>query len=165
RRWVGLRPAAIKLAEIATRRTTLVTQPEFRDWSPSFDPDGKYLYFLSLRTFDPVYDAVQFELSFPRAARPYLIALQADARPPFEPEPRGMKAPEGGAGSADKPKDTPPPVRIDLDGIERRVAVFPVPEARYGQIVGARGRALWTVFPIPGAHGRGGHKETPGRLE
>ena len=34
-----------------------------------------------MRTFDPVYDNVQFELSFPRAARPYLIALQADAPP------------------------------------------------------------------------------------
>ena len=43
----------------------MVTQPEFRDFSPSFDPAGRYLYFLSLRTFDPVYDSVQFELSFP----------------------------------------------------------------------------------------------------
>ena len=28
-----------------------------------------------------------------------------------------------------------------------------------------RGKVLWTTFPIPGAHGRGGHKESPGRLE
>ena len=47
------------------RRSTLVTQPEFRDYCPAFDPEGKYLYFLSVRTFDPVYDSVQFELSFP----------------------------------------------------------------------------------------------------
>lgn len=159
--WTSLRHCAIKLAEIATLRTTLVTQPEFRDWSPAFDPDGKYLYFLSARTFDPVYDAVQFELSFPRAARPYLIALQADARPPFEPEPKGMKRDE-----ASRPKaDTPVEVRVDLDGIANRVAAFPVPEGRYGQIAGASARALWTVFPIAGAHGRGGHKDTPGRLE
>ena len=26
-------------------------------------------------------------------------------------------------------------------------------------------KVVWTAFPIPGAHGRGGHKETPGRLE
>ena len=60
----------------------MVTEPAFRDYSPAFDPRGKYLYFLSVRTFDPVYDSVQFELSFPRAARPYLIALQADGAPP-----------------------------------------------------------------------------------
>ena len=74
------RHTAIKLFELATGQRVLATQPEFRDYSPSFDPDGRYLYFLSLRTFDPVYDSVQFELSFPRAARPYLIALQAAAR-------------------------------------------------------------------------------------
>ncbi len=159
--WTSLRHCAIKVAEIATLRTTLVTQPEFRDWSPAFDPAGKYLYFLSARTFDPVYDAVQFELSFPRAARPYLIALQADAQPPFEPQPRGLKRadpPQPKGAEAEE-------LRVDLDGIARRVAAFPVPEGRYGQIAGANGRALWTVLPIPGAHGRGGHKDTPGRLE
>ena len=62
------RHVAIKLHDVAARTSTLVTEPEFRDYSPSFDPDGKYLYFLSLRTYDPVYDSVQFELSF-RAPR------------------------------------------------------------------------------------------------
>jgi tricorn protease len=167
--WTGLRHCAIKLYDVTGRRSLLVTRPEFRDWSPAFDPEGRYLYFLSVRTFDPVYDNVQFELSFPRAARPYLIALQADARPPFEPEPKGMRADPGDAREAAKAaeagKDGPRPVRIDVDGIESRVAQFPVPEGRYGQMAGARGRALWTVFPIPGAHGRGGHRDTPGRLE
>jgi tricorn protease len=55
---------------------------------------------------------------------------------------------------------------IDLDGIAERVAPFPVPENRFGQIAGAAGgKVLWTVMPIPGAHGRGGHKDSPGRLE
>jgi tricorn protease len=83
--WTSPRNSAIKLHDVANARSALATQPEFRDYAPAFDPGGKYLYFLSLRTFDPVYDNVQFELSFPRAARPYLVALQADLRPPFEP--------------------------------------------------------------------------------
>jgi tricorn protease len=41
-----------------------------------------------------------------------------------------------------------------------------VHEDRFGQIAGAAGgRVLWTILPIVGAHGRGGHKESPGRLE
>jgi tricorn protease len=47
----------------------------------------------------------------------------------------------------------------------RHVAAFPVAEGRFGQIAGTAGKVVWTTFPIPGAHGRGGHKETPGRLE
>jgi len=160
----GPRHTAIKLLDTASGQGTLVTQPEFRDWSPSFDPEGRYLYFLSLRTYDPVYDSVQFELSFPRAARPYLIALQAGGKPPFDPAPKGMKPEErsGGAAAA----EAKPAFKIELDGIARRVAAFPVAEGRFGQIAGvAGGKVVWTVLPIPGAHGRGGHKESPGKLE
>jgi tricorn protease len=161
--WTTPRHCAIKLLDVAKRTSTLVTQPEFRDYAPAFDPDGRYLYFLSARTFDPVYDAVQFELSFPRATRPYLIALQADAPPPFNPPPKGMKPRQ----VADRKDDDPPrpPLRFDLPGIERRVAAFPVPEGRFGQIAGTGNAVLWTVLPIVGAHGRGGHKDSPGRLE
>jgi tricorn protease len=165
--WTSSRHCAIKLAHVASGQTTLVTTPEFRDYAPAFDPAGRYLYFLSVRTFDPVYDNVQFELSFPRAARPYLIALQADAPPPFEPPPRGMKPAHDEAAKKGEGEGKQP-LRVDLDGIALRVAAFPVREGRYGQIAGVaagRGRVLWTQFDIPGAHGRGGHKEGPGRLE
>ena len=168
--WTSARHVAIKLHEVATRRSTLVTQPDFRDYSPAFDPAGKYLYFLSVRTFDPVYDSVQFELSFPRAARPYLVALQADGAPPFEPLPRAFGPPDTrGAASDARRADDPKPVaatRVDLDGIAARVAPFPVPESRYGQIAGVvGGKVLWTHQTVVGAHGRGGHKEEAGRLE
>ncbi len=158
------RHTAIKLLEVASGTSTLVTSPEFRDGSPAFDPDGKYLCFLSLRTFDPVYDSVQFELSFPRGARPYLIALQAGGRPPFDPEPRGFRSDGPEAESAAPAAATP--LHVDLDGIASRVAAFPVAENRFGRIApAAGGKVLWTVLNIVGAHGRGGHKEESGRLE
>jgi tricorn protease len=63
--WTSPRHCAIKLHDTSHHTSILVTKPEFRDYSPAFDPQGRYLYFLSVRTFDPVYDSVQFELSFP----------------------------------------------------------------------------------------------------
>jgi len=164
--WTSTRHCAIKLLDVAKGTSTIVTQPGFRDYAPAFDPKGRYLYFLSLRTFDPVYDAVQFELSFPRAARPYLIALQAGGRPPFDPEPKGLaqEPPEPERARREDASKAMPPV--ELDGIERRIAPFPVPENRFGQIAGVAGdKVAWTVLPIAGAHGRGGHKDKPGRLE
>ena len=108
---------------------------------------------------------MQFELSFPRAARPYLIALQAGGPPPFDPEPKGLR-PDDPAAVPAKPGGAPVPLRVDVDGMSLRVAPFPVREGRFGQIAGAAGsKVLWTVLPITGAHGRGGHKESPGRLE
>lgn len=162
--WTSARHTAIKLHDVARKVSTLVTQPEFRDYAPAFDPDGRYLYFLSLRTFDPVYDSVQFELSFPRGARPYLVALQKGGKPPFEPVPKGLK-PEPPSAEAKDASGTAMPV-VDIDGIAQRIAPFPVAENRFGQIAGVAGdKVIWTVLPIVGAHGRGGHKEAPGRLE
>src|SRR5262249_42610231 len=57
---------AIKLAEIETGQTTQVTNPTLRDRSPAFDPEGNYLYFIGQRDYDPVYDELQFDLSFPK---------------------------------------------------------------------------------------------------
>src|SRR4029079_4660359 len=58
------------------------------------------------------------------------------------------------------------PVRIDLDRIARRRAAFPVAEGRYGRIAGIAGaKVVWNAQNIVGAHGRGGHKETAGKLE
>jgi tricorn protease len=62
-----------------------VTDGRFRDESPSFTPDGKYLAFLSNRSFDPVYDGHSFDLSFPSPIKPYLVALAADTPSPFGP--------------------------------------------------------------------------------
>ncbi len=64
-----------------------ITQPILRDVQPTFDPDGKYLYFLSYREFNPVYDNLHFELGFPWGMRPYLITLRADLPNPFIPQP------------------------------------------------------------------------------
>src|SRR5690606_37880523 len=74
-----------------------ITRPVVADFSPSFDPKGRFLYFLSVRVFDPVYDSLQFELSFPRGGiRPCLIPLKADAGSPFLPE-SALLAPDGEA--------------------------------------------------------------------
>jgi tricorn protease len=157
------RQRAIKLCEVATQTCTLVTQPEFRDYSPAFDPQGRWLYFLSLRTYDPVYDSVQFEMSFPRAARPYLVALRSGGTSPFEAQPRSLKADDKATPATPAEAE---PLHIDLAGISQRIAAFPVAENRFGKLAGAaNGKVFWTVLPIEGQQGRGGHKEGSGRLE
>ncbi|MBV9173185.1 MAG: PD40 domain-containing protein, partial [Chloroflexi bacterium] len=146
---------AIKLCEVTSGATHTVTRPLLRDVMPAFDPDGKYLYFLGHRVFDPVYDALQFELSFPKGMRPYAITLRADLRSPFVPAPRSPASEEVEAQHRAEQETAPAePVdsqRIDLDGIERRVVAFPVPEGRYGRVLGIRGKALFTSVPVEGS--------------
>jgi tricorn protease len=145
---------AVKLCRVETGETSFATRPVLRDGGAAFDPDGSYLYFIGYRDFNPVYDTIQFDLSFPRAARPYAIALRRDVPSPFVPRP---KPPESEAVAAQKKAESeleppaPRAVEIDLDGIERRVVAFPVPEGRYGRVQGVKGKALFSSFPVEGS--------------
>lgn len=87
----------IRVAEAASGAVHDVTAPLRIDRCPAWDPDGKYLYFLSTRDFNPVYDALQFDLSFPFAMRPFLVTLRSDVASPFVPKARAFN------GSAKSP--------------------------------------------------------------
>ncbi|HYZ93246.1 MAG TPA: PDZ domain-containing protein [Actinomycetota bacterium] len=158
------RTTSIKLADVGDGTTRLLTRPEFVDFHPSFDPDGRFLYFLSRRVFDPVYDMLYFSIGFPRSVRPHLITLRADEPSPFVAKPRGFgeqrKRDDPPNAAAKKPTarkggpvpKAPPvkPIRIDVDGIADRVVAFPMPEGRYTQVWGIRNKVLFTSVPVSG---------------
>jgi tricorn protease len=75
----------LRLARLSDRQVTDITDGRFVDTDPEFTADGLYLAFLSRRTFDPVYDAHVFDLSFPYGSRPYLLTLAASTPSPFGP--------------------------------------------------------------------------------
>ena len=72
-----------------------MTDGRFADTSPVFTLDGLYLAFLSQRSFDPVYDAHTFDLSFPFGGRPYLVPLAAGHPVAVRPGARGPAAGPG----------------------------------------------------------------------
>ena len=155
---------SIKLCKIETGETWFVTDPEFNDFGPAWDPEGKYLYFLSYREFNPVYDALHFDLGFPTAMRPLLVTLQKTLGNPFVPEPRPLEEEKEDKDKEDeekqdekdkasdekseKKKDKREPITIDVEGITQRVVAFPYPHGRYGQIAGIEGKAIFTSFPV-----------------
>ena len=89
----------LRLARLADRQVSDVTDGRFVDTDPAFTSDGLYLAFLSKRNFDPVYDAHFFDLSFPYGSRPYLLTLAASTPSPFGPLVGGRPV---GSGKDDK---------------------------------------------------------------
>ncbi|MCD4853724.1 PDZ domain-containing protein [Arthrobacter sp. AK01] len=130
-----------------------VTDGRFCDESPRFTPDGKFLAFLSNRSFDPVYDGHSFDLSFPSPIKPYLVALAADTPSPFGPSvdmledvpPTSTKSDDGGA----------PAVRVDPDGLAHRVIAVPVPQGNYTELAVGVGALLWLDTELAGVTGEG----------
>nr|WP_035854265.1 S41 family peptidase [Kitasatospora azatica] len=159
----------IMLAEPATGTVTEATQQRFVDSAPAFTADGKHLAFLSLRNFDPVYDAHSFDLGFPTGARPYLITLAADTPSPFGPQRGGRPVDGAEEKEEEKPKPTaegeeaeadadaaeqpPAGTTVDLTGLADRIVPFPVEGGRFGTLRAAKDGLLWTRYPVVGELG------------
>jgi tricorn protease len=142
--------AVIKVVNIKTKKVTRVTKPVLKDINPVFDPEGKYIYFLSYRQFDPIWDSLHFELAFPRGIRPYLIPLQKDLPSPFL-SPAKSLTQEEGTQDDKKKKEEKVKVKIDFDEIENRLLAFPVHDGLYMQIAAVKGKVFFLNWPLESA--------------
>jgi len=74
--WLSyVRPGAtyrgtIHLFDVETGTDTAVTNEEFDDSSPCFDPGGRWLWFLSRRVYNPWRDELEHDVGFPATTRP-----------------------------------------------------------------------------------------------
>lgn len=162
---------AIKLFGGETPTGHIITRPTLQDAYPAFDPDGKYLYFIGQRVFNPVPDNLEFGWSFPRGEKPYAILLRRDLRSPFvaaarvavgkEEKGEETRTNEENGAKDEKAGDSggTRPFTIDLEGIEKRIVPFPVAEGKYGRVRGLKGKALLLSFPLSsGGHEERGHE-------
>lgn len=163
---------AIYLVNLEENHVTQITQPVRYDFSPSFDPDGNYLYFLSSRNFNPIHDSIQIGVSFARSVKPYLLTLRKNISNPFVLQPHApgksrqqeeeyvyenLKNSESSQNSKRKlgkkcdknlKKNTVKPVEIDLENISERIVEFPCNEGIFKQIIGISHKVLITEFEL-----------------
>lgn len=146
---------SIKIYDRKTKKVHQVTSPTFRDIDPAFSPDGKYLFFLSYREFNPVYDSLYFDLGFPKGARPYIILLQKNTLLPFDQEEytrfHSILNPKSKEQKNSNSSSSTPTVKIDFEGIEHRIYRLPVPENRYVQIESVESGIFLLSYPPTGS--------------
>ncbi|HZG91403.1 MAG TPA: S41 family peptidase [Pseudonocardia sp.] len=172
----------IMMARLADDTLVAVTPPRFVDADPAFTSDGRYLAFLSRRTFDPVYDQHAFDLTFQATWRPFLVPLAARTPSPFGAGPDGRPVNPGDQGPDDLPApdpadpsadtaqgvpggtpdpaagrdgggDEPPEVVVDVDGLADRVVPIPVAAAWYSGLRAGKDCLLWYRVPVSGVLG------------
>ncbi len=119
-----------------------ITDDLFDDYDICFDPDGKYLYFISSRSFNPVYDNFSELKIYPRAANICLITLQSELASPFLPE-EDTEIKKDEENENNKEKSDQKLTRIDLKGINQRIITIPVPAGNYRDITAAKGKVLY----------------------
>ncbi|HZQ21476.1 MAG TPA: PDZ domain-containing protein [Terriglobales bacterium] len=166
--------AVVNLYSLADGKITPVTTSMTNSYAPIFDPDGKYLYFLSDRDFNEVLGNVDFEFANPKTTRVYIATLKADEPSPFpalsdesepkkeepaasasskEEKPAKGKEAEKGKEAKEKKKETKPEFRIDLDGIQNRVVALPGDPGVIRSFAAAKGYIYYSTAPIQGLSG------------
>jgi tricorn protease len=91
-KWVTYAKAAengfgvIYLYSLESKKITPVTTNFTGSSNPQFDPDGKYLYFLSARDYNEVLGVFDASFANPKAQRVYVATLRADTLSPLAPQ-------------------------------------------------------------------------------
>lgn len=120
---------------------------------PAFSSDGRFVFFVSQRDFNPIYSSTEWNHAYLDMSRVYFITLAKSTESPFKPKSDEVeikaeeekkedaepnKPEQTKEKDAEKPKDKdakkksePEPIKVDLDGIRDRIAVLPVAVSSY----------------------------------
>jgi len=122
--------------------------------SPIFSSDGRFIFFVSERDFNPIYSSTEWNHAYQDMSRVYLITLSKSTESPFKPEsdeveikadedeeekteaakqeqPESKSDGEKPADKDQKKKSGPEPIKVDLQGIRDRIAVLPTGVSSY----------------------------------
>ncbi|HOX45992.1 MAG TPA: PDZ domain-containing protein [Myxococcota bacterium] len=133
------------------------------DYSPAWDPQGRYLYFVSDRATNPVLDTRDSQNVELRNTKLFALLLSRKVKNPVAPlegmppteaeaadkarQKQQEKEKEEAAGGKPRP---PEPIELELDGLAGRVIELPVPVGTYAGL-GATAKTLFFLsFPIQG---------------
>ena len=163
--------SGVRIWDDQAKKAHDASDPMFNSFSPSWDPKGKHLFYLSDRFINPHLDRFEARFIADRATVPVAVALQADGALPFAPrgdvDPKSAekekeeeekakddkkKESEDGADKAKKEKkeEKIEPIRIDFDGLAGRLVQVPVPPGNYAGL-----RAIHKKLHFVGFENRG----------
>jgi tricorn protease len=155
---------SIYLYDVEADEVHSVTGSTTDDGSPSWDPEGRYLYFTSNRAINPFLGQQDWDNVEAKNTRLYAVLLRSDLDHPLLERaglpPDDETEDDGGDGEEDESKpgakneaekdEAPEPVKIDLDGLTDRVVELPIDRGNYGGLEATKGKLFFISAPLMG---------------
>jgi tricorn protease len=147
--------SSIYIWSVADGQVRRVTGEYFNEFSPAWDPDGDYLYYIADREYAPMIGSFEWNFVVDRESYIYALALREDVPHPFPPKSDEVTVEEveeeeaAGANEDDENAH----IRIDFDGLAERVARVPVEADNYGGLSANKGNLIY-VRGTPFYYGR-----------
>ncbi|MCL4708635.1 PD40 domain-containing protein [bacterium] len=131
---------------LESKKSTAVTEGWYDSGDPAFSADGKFLFFVSSRDFNPIYSWTEWNHAYQDMARIYLLTLSKEVESPFKPrsdevEIKKEEVKDEKAAKADKKEEKPAEkkepvvVKVDFDGLQNRIAALPIKASNYRHLV------------------------------
>jgi tricorn protease len=163
------------LYSLDQKKTARISNGFYNDTNPVFDPEGKYIFFLSQRYFFPSAGQLDQRFNYYSADGIFALTLKADEASPFKPQSDEEKAASekdkdkdkkdekddkkkddakaAGKDNKEEPKkeekkeEAPKPIQVDLKGIEDRVAPVPISSGIYSSLAARKGNLFYLAQP------------------
>jgi tricorn protease len=155
------RTTAIGIFDTKDGQTRQVTSGYYNDVKPVFDPSGKYLFFLTNRSFKPVYGDFDNTWIYPNSTKIAVVTLTKDFMSPLAPKndssivkkDEEKKSDEKKDDKKDVKKDVPKvkEVKIDFDGFEQRVVILPPAAGNIANLQAVTGKVIFHRMPNNGS--------------
>ena len=124
-----------------------VTDGWYSSGGPAFSDDGKYLFFISDRSFSPKYGWMEFNHIYTDMDKIYLVTLAKDTKSPFEPksdevEIKDTTSKDNDSASKDEKKDKKDSkektdISVDPGGLSNRILELPIEASNYRDVTSA----------------------------
>lgn len=121
-------PPRIYLYSVEQDKTFPVTDNWYSSGQPCFSGDGKYLFFVSSRDFNPIISRTEWNHAYVDMQRIFLVTLAKDGASPFRPKSDEANGAEPPAPPA---ADKNAPIKVDPEGLMGRIVGLPVQPASY----------------------------------
>ena len=148
---------ALFLYSLETKKISMISDEYFQSYSPEFSQDGKYLYFVSKRTFSPQVGEFEWNFSYSDMAKIYGYILSKDGKNPLALEDKTKinkldkdSANEKTKEKSDKKKSKKEKkiidnsIKIDIDNIKERIFELPIQNAEYGGLKSIKEKLYYT---------------------
>jgi len=138
----------IYLYSLDSKKAFAATDEWYDSNSPAFSDDGKYLYFVSDRNFQPVYSNTEWNHAYVDMSKLYLLTLAKGTASPFAPTSDEVelkdekKSDKKESNEKEKKESSGVTVNVDEDGILNRIVEVPTAAGNYRGLTSA-GNSLY----------------------
>ncbi|MFZ5432579.1 MAG: S41 family peptidase [Calditrichota bacterium] len=149
------RTGVVRIYDTKEKSIHTVTDPLFSSYSPTWSPDGKWLYFVSSRFMNPYNSALDWSFAVLGPDQIFALALDSETPSPYAYHEDGVatedkKDEEKDEKKDDKKKEDKVEVKIVWEGLNDRIVELPVDPGNLGGLAAIEDKLYFVSSPVRG---------------